>query len=150
LDIDWSEDWQRSGSFELLSKLINLSQLKEIWFLSSCKQTLQATKINTILEKAPNVHTFGIQNNGSFRGNIKKEFSVISNQIEHLIIQSIDIDAMKLILLHVKHISKITFICNSRSLTTWTKFIEWLHEKEKKFSISSDRRSLQIWLKKEY
>ncbi|CAF1247954.1 unnamed protein product [Rotaria sp. Silwood1] len=147
LDIDWYEDWQRSGSFELLSKLISFSQLKEVWFLLSCKQTLQASKINTILEKAPNVHTFGIKNNGSLRGNIDKECAAISSQIEHLIIHSLDTDAMKLILERVEHLAKITFICNWSSSTTWIKMITWLREKEKKFSVTSDHRSLQVWLK---
>ncbi|CAF1451028.1 unnamed protein product, partial [Rotaria sp. Silwood1] len=147
LDIDWYEDWQRSGSFELLSKLIKFSQLKEVWFLLSCKQTLQASKINTIVEKAPNVHTFGIRNNGSLRGNIDEECAAISSHIEHLIIHSLDINAMKLILERVEHLSKITFKCDWSSSTTWIKMITWLREKEKKFLVTSDHRSLQVWLK---
>ena len=50
LDIDWFVDWQRSNSLELLSKMIDLSQLTaEVRFLLSCKQTLQANSIKLII-----------------------------------------------------------------------------------------------------
>jgi hypothetical protein len=147
LDIDWYDDWKRSGSFELLSKLIDLSQLKEIWYLLSCKQTFQASTLNTILEKAPDVRTFGIKNNGSLRSNIEDECAAISRQIDHLTIRSIDTDAMVLILEHVEDLSTITFICDWSSSKTWRKMIRCLREKERKFSITDDHRCVKVWLK---
>ncbi|CAF1338599.1 unnamed protein product [Adineta steineri] len=147
LDIDHFDDWQRSSSFECLSKLINLSQLKEIYFLLSCKATFQASKINTILEKAINVRTFGIKNNGSLRDHTENQCAAISPQIEHFIIRSPDTCAMKVIAEHVEHISTITFSCDWSSSTTWKKIIKWLMEKEKKFSVTDDYRSIRIWMK---
>ncbi len=126
--------------------MTNLSQLKEIWFLLSCKQTFQASQINTILEKAPDVRTFGIKNNGTLRSNIEVQCAAISRQINHLTIRSPDSDAMKLIVEHVEHLSTITFICDWSSSKTWTKMIKWLREKERKFSITDDHRSLQVWM----
>jgi hypothetical protein len=122
--------------------------LKEVWFLLSCKQTFQAQNINTILEKAPDVRTFGIKNNGSLRSNMENECAAISDQIDHLIIRSPDINGMKLIVEHVKHLPTITFMCDWSSSTTWTKMIKWLRENEKKFSTTDDHRSLQVWLEK--
>jgi hypothetical protein len=119
--------------------------LKDVWFLLSCKQTLQASEINTILEKAHNVRTFGITNNGSLRDNFELQCADISNQINHLTIRSSDTSTMLLTLEHVQHLSTITFMCDWSSSTTWTKMIKYLQEKEMKFSITDDYRSIQIW-----
>ncbi|CAF1651393.1 unnamed protein product [Rotaria magnacalcarata] len=147
LDIDEFDDWQRSGSFGLLSQLVNLAQLKEIWFLLSNRQSFQANTINSILKKAPGVRIFGIANNGSLRDNPEYECAVLSRQIDHLIIRSPDITGMKLILERVEHLSTITFMCGWSLSTTWKKILKWLHEKEKKYSITADYRSLQVFLK---
>ncbi|UJR38731.1 hypothetical protein I4U23_031396 [Adineta vaga] len=147
LDIDHYDRWQESSSFELLSKLVNLSQLKEIYFLLSNKQTFQASHVNTILEKATNVRTFGVKNNGSLRDNPENECAALSRQIEHLIIRSPDITNMKVIAEHVQHLSTITFICEWSSSRTWKEVINWLKRKERKFSVTDDHRSIQIWMK---
>ncbi len=59
LDINDYFCWQMC-SFELLSKLINLSQLNEIWLFISCRENFDPKVINTLLEQASNVHTLGI------------------------------------------------------------------------------------------
>lgn len=125
--------------------MINFSQLKDIWFLLSNKQTLQASKINAILEKAHNVQTFGIKNNGSLRDNFELQCAGISNQINHFTIRSLDISTMLLTLEHVQNLPMITFMYDWNSSTTWTKIIKYLQEKEMKFSITDDYRSIQIW-----
>ena len=141
MDTDRYVDWRRSDSLELLS------QLTEIWFLLSCKQTLQANSINIILDKAPNVRTFGIRNNGSLRGDIEKECAAISRQIDYFTIRSTDFTAMKLILAHVEHFTTITFTIDWSSSTNWTKIIEYLEGKGKKFVVTDRYRTIQIWLK---
>jgi hypothetical protein len=128
--------------------LIDLSQLKDVWLLYSCKQTFHAGFINALLEKAPNVRTFGIKNNGSWRSVMEDECSALSRQIDHLTIRSLDTSSIKLILERVEHLFTITFICDWSSSDTWRKIIPWLRGKEKKFSITADHRSLQVWLKK--
>ncbi len=119
--------------------------MKDIWFLLSNKQTLQASQINAILEKAHNVRTFGIKNNGSLRDHFELQCAGISNQINHFTIRSLDISTMLLTLEHVQHLPMITFMCDWSSSTTWTKIIKYLQEKEMKFSITDDYRSIQIW-----
>lgn len=51
---------------------------------------------------------------------------------------------MLLTLEHVQHIPMITFIYNWSSSTNWTKIIKYLQEKEMKFSVADDYRSIQI------
>ncbi|CAF3362937.1 unnamed protein product [Rotaria socialis] len=110
-------------------------------------QHIAPSTINSILEKAPDVRIFEVANNGSLRDNPEDECAVLSRQIDHLRIRSPDIAGMKLILERVEHLSTITFMCDSSSPTTWKKIIKWLHEKEKKYSITADYRFLQVFLK---
>ncbi len=55
---------------------------------------------------------------------------------------------MKLILERVEHLSTVTFINDWRLLSHQTEMIEWLNEKQRKFSIANDYQSLQVWFNK--
>lgn len=140
-------DWQQSNSLKLLSKLIDLSHLTEIWFLLSREQTLQADGINMILSKARKVRTFGVRNIGNLRGDIEKQCAAISHQIESFIIHSPDMAAMTSILEHVEQFNTITLKCDWSSPKDWRKMARSLHQQGKKFLVTEDYRSIQIWLK---
>ena len=148
LNIDDFICWHQLSSFELFSTLINLSQLNEIWLFISCREGFDRKAINNLLERTPNVHTFGISYNNDLKLIIEEVCSVLSHRIDHLKVRVNYIDYMKLILERVEHVSTITFIYNWRLLTHQTEMIEWLNKKQRKFSIANDHQSLQVWLKK--
>ena len=147
LDIDDYFCWQMC-SFELLSTLINLSQLNEIWLFISCRANFDPKVINSLLEQASNVHTLGISHYGDFTSIIENVCCVLIHQIDHLKIRLTYINYMKLILERVEHLSTVTFINDWRLLSDQTKMIEWLNEKQRKFSITNDYQSLQVWFNK--
>ena len=141
LDIHWP-----INSFQLLSTLIDLSQLTEIWlFLSDCHY-FESKTLHTLLRLAYNVQTLGISYRNDSTEITKGICSVISRQVKHLKVQTTDVECMQLVLQYVENVSSVTFIRQRGSPSSWTDMIKWLTGKGKKISLSDDTRSLQVWL----
>jgi hypothetical protein len=148
LHIDGYLSWPVS-SLKFLSTLIDLPQSNEIWLVIIGRETFASNIINSLFEQASNVRTLGISHNNDLTSIIDDICSVVSHRIDHLKIRLNYINYMKLILERIEHVSTITFIHDWRLLSHQTKMIEWLNEKQRKFSIANDYQSLQAWLNKD-
>lgn len=147
LDMDGFTCW-KFQSFDYLSTLINLSQLNEIWLFIPYREGFNPEFINNLLEKASNVKTLGISHYGDFTSIIDDVSSILSNHVDHLKIRLEYINYMKLIVERVQQFSSITFIHDWSLLSHQMEMIEWLNQKQIKFSIKNDYQYLQIWFNK--
>jgi hypothetical protein len=148
LDIDGYLSWPVS-SLKFLSTLIDLSQLNEIWLVILGRETIPLNLINGLLEQTPNVRTLGISHYNDLKTIIDDICHVVSHQIDHLKIRLNYMNYMKLILERIEQVSTITFIYDWRLLSDQLKMIEWINEKQRKFSIAKDHQSIQVWLNKD-
>ncbi|CAF4287981.1 unnamed protein product [Rotaria socialis] len=148
LTLDITDKWPL-GSLEHLLTLINLSQLTEIHLFISKTHVLWTNPIHTLLEQAFNVHTFGISYADDLTPRIMDISSMVSRHVDHLIVQTKNIDCISAVLDYFDHLSSVTFVNLQNYPRSWTKIIEQVNKQRKKCSLTHDNKFLQVLFDKD-
>ncbi|CAF3684641.1 unnamed protein product [Rotaria sp. Silwood1] len=103
-----------------------------------------------LLNIACNLRTIGISydddDDDDSRSFIKNLCSTISGSIENLKVRTTNIEYMQLYLQCVQYLSTVTFIRHRNSKDSWKEFIQWLITEERKFLLSNDHQSVQVFI----
>jgi hypothetical protein len=128
---------------------IDLVRLTQIWLIIDFRCALDSNTVNTLLERAYNVHSLGISIK-CHEVSIERAQSIcgiVPHQIEHLKVVTKNIETIKLILQQVEHLSSITFFHRHDSQNVWVQTVEWLRKNERYYKSQQDDHFLQIWFK---
>ncbi|CAF2154678.1 unnamed protein product [Rotaria magnacalcarata] len=148
LVLDITDKWPL-GSLELLLTLINLSQLTEIHLFISETHVLWTKPIHMLLEQAFNVHTFGISYADDLTPSIMDISSMVFRHVDHLIMQTKNIDCISAVLDCFDHLSSVTFVNLQNYPRTWAKIIEQVNKQGNKYSLIHDDKFLQVLFDKD-
>ncbi|CAF1187474.1 unnamed protein product [Rotaria sp. Silwood1] len=138
------------NSCHFLSSLTDFSQLTIIWLFITNHHYFELNIINMLLNIACNLRTIGISydddDDDDSRSFIKNLCSTISGSIENLKVRTTNIEYMQLYLQCVQYLSTVTFIRHRNSKDSWKEFIQWLITEERKFLLSNDHQSVQVFI----
>jgi hypothetical protein len=145
VDQEWSSDY-----VQYLSTLLDLSRLDKLSInpdlnTKSIHNTIE--NINILMGLVNNLNTLAIHPYSSYDGIIIIEniCAIIPDHIKYLEVTVKDIDTMKMILDHHKHLWSLTLLASSDRSMPWSEFIEELINRKKDFVYWESYYSLRIW-----
>jgi hypothetical protein len=149
LTIDVDQEWS-SECVEYLSTIFDLSQLDKLILNPDLNPKLihQTTdNINILLGLAYNLNTLAIHPYFSHDSIVIMEniCAIIPHHIKYLEVTIKDIDTMKMILDHHKHLWSLTLLAFSDQLMPWSEFIDELINRKNDFVYWESYYSLRIW-----
>jgi hypothetical protein len=130
----------------ILSTLIDLTRLTQIWLVIASRYTLDPNTVNTLLKRAYNVCTLGIsiKYNEVTVARAQDICSMMPGKIKHLKIVTKHIESMKLILKQVKHLTSVTFFHRHVPQSLWSQVIVWFKQHRGDFIYEQGNRFLKI------
>ena len=146
LTLEIDKTWSQK-SFECLSMQIDLVRLTQIWLVMDFRCPLDSNMVNTLLERAHNVHSLGIsiKCHAVSIGRAQSICAIIPRQIKHLKVVTKNVETIKSILQQVEHLSSVTFFHQHDSQNVWLQIVEWLKGNERYYRSQEDDHFLQIW-----
>jgi hypothetical protein len=149
LTIDVDQEWSLE-CVQHLSTIVDLSQLDKLILNPDLNPTLidQTTKnINILLGLTYNLNSLTIHPYFSSNSiaNMDNICSIIPHHIKYLEITIKDLETMKMILDHHKHLWSLTLLAFFDQSMPWSEFITELINRKKDFVYWESYYSLRIW-----